>query len=186
VHVQQVDVISLELLEGCLKRDAERLRAVTSVVDTLSGRVVWVREVGGKLGGYDHFVSYASLFHPLADPGLRLLVLVVVCAMTMSASIITTTCPNGWYKALRINEVSTLLVEEIKNLKHGLLITLPHHALPRIAKIHRSQAKRRNANAGSGRHDAVEVQEGRSLGYVTQWRRHLEKVVGKLWKGSGV
>jgi len=180
VHVQQIDVISLKLLEGCLKRDAERLRAVTSVIDTLSRRVVGVREAGGKLGGDDHFMAYASLLHPLADPGLGLLVLVVVCAVKLSISIITMTSPNGALRDSRINEVSTLLVEEVKNLKHSLFIALAHHALPRIAKVHRSQAKRRNANAGGGRHDAVEVQEGRRLGRVTEWRRHLEEVVGKL------
>jgi hypothetical protein len=92
VHVQQVDVISLKLLEGCLERNAEGLCAVTSIVDTLARRVVWIGEASGELGGYDHLVSYASLLHPLTDPRLGLLVLVVVCAVLVSASVVERCC----------------------------------------------------------------------------------------------
>ena len=92
MHVQQVDVISLKLLEGCLERNAEGLCAVTSIVDTLARRVVWIGEASGELGGYDHLVSYASLLHPLTDPRLGLLVLVVVCAVLVSASVVERCC----------------------------------------------------------------------------------------------
>jgi hypothetical protein len=78
---------------------------------------------------------------------------------------------------LRINEVTTLRMEEVQNLKDSLLVALAHHALPRITEVHGSQAERGDANAGGGRHDAVEVQEGRSLGHVTERRRHLEYVM---------
>ena len=65
-------------------------------------------------------------------------------------------------------------MEEVQNLKDSLLVTLSHHALPRLTKVHGSQAQRGDADAGGGRHDAVEVQEGRSLGHVTERGRHLE------------
>jgi hypothetical protein len=65
-------------------------------------------------------------------------------------------------------------MEKVQDLKDSLLVAFSHHALPRITEVHGSQAERRHADAGGGRHDAVEVQEGRGLGHVTERRRHLD------------
>ena len=73
---------------------------------------------------------------------------------------------------LRVNKVTTLLMEVVKNLKHSLLIALSHHFRPRITKVHGAQAKRGDANASRRCHDAVVLQEGGRFGHITEWRRH--------------
>ena len=40
----------------------------------------------------------------------------------------------------RIDEISALVKEEIKNFMRLLLIALPHGRLPRVAKVHGTEA----------------------------------------------
>lgn len=44
-----------------------------------------------------------------------------------------------WEKSIRINKVTTLLVEEVQNTLCGFLVTFSHEALPGIAKVHGAQ-----------------------------------------------
>jgi hypothetical protein len=138
------------------------------------------RATYGELGRHNHLMANTTLLHPLADPGLGLLVLVVVGAVFMLVHVLSSGIfHKGCVKAfdevgLRINKVATVLVKEIEDLEDGLLVALAHHLLPRITKVHGSQAKRGDADACRRRHDAVEVQEGRGLGRVTEYRRHIE------------
>lgn len=41
---------------------------------------------------------------------------------------------------IRIDEITTLLVEVVKNAFCGFLITFSHEAFPSIAKVHGAQA----------------------------------------------
>jgi hypothetical protein len=93
MNIEDIYVIGLELLERRFERNTERLSAVTTMVDLLTWGVVRVREACGELGGQDNLVAYATLLHPLADPGLRLLVLVVVGAVLLSVSFFIQTVP---------------------------------------------------------------------------------------------
>lgn len=78
----------------------ERLGAVATKVDALAGRVARVRVAGGELGRNDHLVADAAACHPLADPYLRLLILVVVGSERSSASAVdrapNTAFANVW------------------------------------------------------------------------------------------
>jgi hypothetical protein len=180
VDVEDVYVVGLELLQGCLERDAKRLRAITSIVDALTGCVVGVGKACRKFRSHDHLMANTTLLHPLTDPGLGLLVLVVVGAMFVLVHVLSSEsfhkgCAKAFSRVgLRINKVTTVLVKEIEDLEDSLLVALAHHLLPRITKVHGSQTKRGDADACSRRHDAVEVQEGRGLGRVTEYRRHFE------------
>jgi hypothetical protein len=133
------------------------------------------RATYGELGRHNHLMANTTLLHPLADPGLGLFVLVVIGAVFLlghvsSLSIFHKRCVKAFNGVgIRINEISTLLMEEVQNFKDGLLIALAHHLLPRLTKVHGSQTKRGDADACSRRHNAVEVQEGRGLGGVTEY-----------------
>ena len=94
MDIENVYVVGLELLQGRLERDAERLGAVATMVDLLSWGVVRVREASGELCGQDNLVAYATLLHPLADPSLRLLVLVVIGAVLLLARFLIQTVPT--------------------------------------------------------------------------------------------
>ena len=51
-------------------------------------------------------------------------------------------------------------MEKIQHLKRRLLVAFTHGSLPRVAEVHGSETQRRDADAGRGRKNAVEVEEG--------------------------
>jgi hypothetical protein len=80
VHVQQINVVRLHLLEGGFERHVKGLGRVAGIVDA-KPRAIFVRRVGvagRKLGGEDDLVTHIPLLHPFADPGLGFFILVVV------------------------------------------------------------------------------------------------------------
>jgi hypothetical protein len=107
VDVQDVDPVGLELLQRVAQRDVEGASVVAGSVEGSETLAFLVADVvGGELGGDDHLIStgkrdksakntqtnnaeshepVTTLFHPLADPQLRLVVLVVVGTFSMSA-----------------------------------------------------------------------------------------------------
>ena len=110
VHVQQVDVVGLQLGQAGRERQAQRLGAVAAVVGLDEAVVAAVHVVvGGELGGQHDLVAIATRGHPLAHPLLRLLVLVV---------------------ARRIDEVAASGEEVVQHLEGVVLGALAHHAGP--------------------------------------------------------
>jgi hypothetical protein len=82
VDVQDVDPLGVELLERVAQRDVQGALVVAGGVDGAEAFALFVADVvAGELCGDDHFVAVAALFHPLADPELGLVVLVVVGAV---------------------------------------------------------------------------------------------------------
>lgn len=80
VNVQQVNVVCLELSQRSLNRDLERFRVLALVIDHPFWRV-WstrIRVRGGVFGRDNHLLAVLARLHPLADPFLRFLALVVV------------------------------------------------------------------------------------------------------------
>lgn len=83
----EVNIVSLKLLQASLHAKSQRLGMVASEVTLQSFLVHLVANViRCVLGGQDDLVSYFALLHPLADPGFTLLVLVVVCRVDEVAS----------------------------------------------------------------------------------------------------
>ncbi len=79
VHVQDIDVRGLELLERCLNTESERFGVVGAEVGLLQCRLGHDLVRGRVLGGNDHLISSVWILgHPFANPGFGLLVLVVV------------------------------------------------------------------------------------------------------------
>lgn len=76
VDVEQVDVISLQLLQTGINGDSQTLRVVALEVglDLLVGADSAIS--GRKFGGNHHLIAILALLHPLADPGLGFLALV--------------------------------------------------------------------------------------------------------------
>lgn len=94
-------------------------------------------EDGGVLGGDDHLVADAALPHPLADPDLGLLVLVVVG---------------------RVDEVAALAVEVVEDALGRRLVARPHVVRPLGPEVHRAQAERAHADRGRRRQQPVALQ----------------------------
>lgn len=84
MHIEQIYVVGLELLQGSIDRNAERLCAVAGIVDTLANGLS-VCEGRRELCSDDDFLANLALFHPFSDPDFRFLVLVVVGAGELSA-----------------------------------------------------------------------------------------------------
>jgi hypothetical protein len=66
-------------------------------------------EVGGVLGRNNHLVAVTAFLHPFSNPALGFLELVIVG---------------------RVDEVTSILVEEIQDLLCLFLIAMPHVILP--------------------------------------------------------
>lgn len=108
---------------------------VTTGVDGRTALAVLVDRVRGReLGGQDDLVTDPTLLHPLAQPALRLLVLVVVG---------------------RVDHVAAGVVEGVQELEGLLLAHRAHEAGPGIADGHGAELERRGAHAGGGGEDAV-------------------------------
>lgn len=75
----QVDVVSLQLFQASFHRDMQALGAIPHEVHhDLAVNVAASVEISRVLGGNDHLVPNAALFHPFANPRLGFLFLVVV------------------------------------------------------------------------------------------------------------
>lgn len=126
VHVQQVDVVGLELLEAGLDRRVQALGAVAVEVDDDFLVAEAGVEVGRVLGGDDHLVADAAFLHPLADPLLRLLILVVVG---------------------RVDEVAALLVVEVQDALGCFLVASAHCGVACKKTHHPLTGKSRDLNS---------------------------------------
>ena len=118
VHIKQVDVVRLQLLQTRLDRDSQALGVVALEVgfDLFVGADGSV--AGGEFGSEDHFVAVLALLQPFADPCLAFLALVVV---------------GG------VNEVTTIVVEEVEHGEGGLLCAFSQSLFPVLTKIHRTE-----------------------------------------------
>jgi hypothetical protein len=147
MDVEEVNVTGLQLLEGSLNRDTERLGAVASIVGGLTRPDCRVGEAGCELGSQDHVIAVLALREPFADPSLRLLVLVVVGAIVTLALASSLDIKGGnaamhLFSTLnvRIDEIAALVVEVVQDLKHSLLVAFAHELRPRVAEVHGSEA----------------------------------------------
>lgn len=133
-------------------------------------------EAGRELGRNDHLISVALLLHPFAKPLLRLFILVVVCPGTMSMGI--------WLmavRAVRVNEIASILVEEVEHLKGCALVTLAHHLLPDLLSMMWSATGNvNNADGDDGRHTR-RCQNSWHPGIVV---RHAHQHWGREYDGS--
>jgi hypothetical protein len=80
VDVQYVNVICLEFLQTGFKRVLESLGMHSSKIglNYVLALMAFVRSVSrGEFGRNDHFIPTVALSHPLTNPSLRLLTLVV-------------------------------------------------------------------------------------------------------------
>lgn len=77
--------------------------------------------------------------------------------------------------SLRVNEVTTLLVEKVQDLKSSLLVAFPHSLLPSITEVHSSEAQRRDADASIGRQHAVPIEKRLGLRRGSE-KRHFERI----------
>ena len=106
VHVQDVQVVGLQLLQAVAEGDVQGFGPVAAEVavdDVVVASIVGV--AGGEFGSDDHLVAQAAGGHPLADPHLGLLRLVVV---------------GG------VNEVTSLLVEVVEKCKSVVFADWTH------------------------------------------------------------
>ena len=80
VDVEYVDVVCLELFQAGFERVLEGLGVHAAVVglNYVAAFVTFVSSISsGEFRGDDHLISTVALGHPFADPGFRLLILVV-------------------------------------------------------------------------------------------------------------
>lgn len=97
MDIEDVDPVGLQFLEGVPEGDVQRALVVAAGVDgseTLAFPVAYVvlkcvsEELQlvletriltrSELSSNNHFITVTSLLHPLANPGLRLIILIVV------------------------------------------------------------------------------------------------------------
>ena len=117
VKIQEVNVGSLKLLKTRFERYLQALGVISLVIGLLVNGTS--RIASCEFGSDDHLISDLACGHPFPNPDLALLPLVVVC---------------------RVDEVSAHVVKVIQHFEARLLITFTHELLPRITKIHRSEA----------------------------------------------
>ena len=79
MHVKQVDVVRLQLLQRGFNAQAQRLGAVAGMVGDKTWLVVRPWEACCELCRNDHGVAVLARGEPLADPRLGLFGLIVVC-----------------------------------------------------------------------------------------------------------
>lgn len=107
----QVNIICAQLFQACIYRHLQALRIITdSVRLDLAGLVHAVGR--GILGREDDLVAHIARLHPFAQPLFRVFVLVVVGS---------------------IDEVATVLVEGVEDLKRGLFVAFPESFFPGCA-----------------------------------------------------
>lgn len=111
MHVENVEVVGLQLAERVCKGDVERFGAIPCGIrldDTV------MAPVRGKaccvFCGDNHLVAQAGVaMKPFSDPALGLLILVIIG---------------------RIDEVAALRVEEVEEFEDGFFSHSTHHATP--------------------------------------------------------
>lgn len=121
----QVDVVGAQLLQTGVYGESHALCVVSHKVGLDLGFVVG-SVARGILGREDDLVPNTALFHPLAQPGLRVFILVIVCTDGVSR----------WFpvvrklEVLRVNEIAAILVESIQYLEGGFFVAFTQSLLP--------------------------------------------------------
>ncbi len=149
VDVEKIDVAGLELRKARLQRHAQAFGVVAGVVE---GDVYGLGLIGrGKFGGEDHLVAVPPRGHPLAEPGLRLLALVVV---------------GG------VEEVAAVRDEAVEHGEGGFLVAFAEEAGPGVAKVQGAETEGGDTHAGGGGEDAMVAEE--ALGFGSFLERHCD------------
>lgn len=143
MDVKKVDIGSLQLFETRLQRYLQALGVVPLVIGLNSHALLGPGPARRELGRHDHLISILSFLHPLPNPHLALLPLIIV---------------RG------IDEVPTVGVEVIEHLEGGFLGALAHEGFPSFAEVHGAQAERGDAHPSCGGEEAVVAQRGGGKG----------------------
>ena len=164
MQIQNINVIRLQLLQTIPHTDMQTLRMVSTPIRRLPLPLLPTPIIRRKLRREDNMVAIPALGHPLADPGLALLVLVVV---------------------RRVDEVAAGVVVGVQEREgvgfgHG-----PHPAGPGVADRHGAELEGGDAEAALGREDTVAAEFGGGLGGGDEEVGHGEVVGGGGGCGFG-
>ena len=97
----------------------------------------------------DNLIPVPTLLHPLANPCLRLLILVAIGCLRLVDS-------GNW--VVCIDEIASLIVVVIKKFKGIILIYTPHKAFPCGTQTHGPEGQRGNTDTGVWGKNSVSVQ----------------------------
>lgn len=137
---QQINILGAQLPQTRLHRMPDPFTVIPAKIALYDPVVPLVGLIGGgEFGGNDHLVAVGPLAHPVPDPGLGLLGLVV----------------GGG-----VDEVAALGFEKVEDLKGGRLVAGAEEGGPRGAKGHAAQAEGGDAHGGAGGELAVVSEEG--------------------------
>jgi hypothetical protein len=135
VQVQDVDPLGVELLERVAERDVQGALMVAGRVDGAQTFALLVADVvAGELGCDDHLVSVATLLHPLADPELGFVVLVVIGTVVLLAGrswlLLNSGCSS--YVSMKLPPAATKASRSSKAAFLSMEPSMPSQALPKL------------------------------------------------------
>ena len=129
VHIQDIDIVRLQLVQRVSDRDMERFAAVAGGIAMDDIVVTFVAaEASGVFGSDDHFVTDARVFmQPFANPHFGLLGLVVVGGIDEVAALAVKVVEQLEYRLLRhcSQEATPVIIFLAKDSTHGSEIGLP-------------------------------------------------------------